>query len=129
MGLHTDGDLIALLPGLHKLRDHLRRILEVCCHQDGRVARGLEHRIIRRVELTEIFRIENALHVSIFSTEGANLIPCVIGGVIVDIDDFIFIGGKLLREKLLQRFIKRDDIFFLVIAWNDDANCLHVDFL
>ena len=65
-GLDGAHDLIALFPLLQKAWNHFNRILEITAHADGTVPRGLAKPIVGRIELTEIFRIENGADFFVF---------------------------------------------------------------
>ena len=122
VGLHADGDLIALLPGCDELRDHLDRVLEVGRHEDRGVAGGLQHRVVRTVELTEVLRIEDGLHLRILCAETADQRARLVVGIVVDIEELVAVLREIGSEHAPKGLVERNDVLLLVIAWNDDAD-------
>ena len=122
VGLHADGDLVALLPGGDELRDHLDRVLEVGGHEDRGVAGGLQHRVVRAVELAEVLRIEDGLHLRILGTEAADQRARLVVGIIVDVEELVAVLREFGSEHAPKGLVERNDVLLLVIAWNDDAD-------
>lgn len=122
VGLHADGDLIALLPGCDELRNHLDRILEVGRHEDRGVAGGLQHRVVRAVELAEVLRIEDGLHLRVLCAEATDQRARLVVGIVVDVEELVAVLREVGSEHAPKGLVKRNDVLLLVIAWNDDAD-------
>ena len=54
-------NFVAVFPFVNELWYHLNGILKVTAHTYRAVARGLQHSVIRRIELTEVFYVEYRL--------------------------------------------------------------------
>ena len=65
----TGDNLGPFLPLCNNLGQHLDRILEITTHQNGTVARGLEHTIIGAIELSEVLRVQDGLNFGIACTD------------------------------------------------------------
>ena len=122
VGLHADGDLIALLPGCDELRDHLDRVLEVGGHEDRGVAGGLQHRVVRAVELAEVLRVEDGLHLRVLCAEAADQRARLVVGIVVDVEELVAVLREVGSEHAPKGLVERNDVLLLVIAWNDDAD-------
>ena len=125
VGLDANSDLISFFPCGDVLRDHLRRVLEVRRHEDGGVAGGLQHRVIRGVELAEVLRVKDGLDPFVRGAEDPDAVPCRVAGIVVDQDQFIIIARKLVPEHLRDRLRDGAYIFFLVVAGNYHTDLLH----
>ena len=56
--LDTDSYFIAFFPGSHIFWYHLHRILKIGSHQHCSISGTLQHSVIRRIKLSEIFSIK-----------------------------------------------------------------------
>ena len=72
-------DLIALFPLAHEHRDEFHRVLKVGAQDDGAVAARLQNAVVRAVELAEILRVENGLHMLVL---GADLLDDLLRSVL-----------------------------------------------
>ena len=122
VGLHADGDLVALLPGRDELRDHLDRVLEIGGHEDRGVTGGLQHRVVRTVELTEVLRIEDGLHLWVLRAEAADQRTRLVVGIVVDVEELVAVLRELGSEHAPKGLVERNDVLLLVIAWNHNAD-------
>ena len=120
-GLHTVYDLIALLPILQKGGNHFHRVLEVCANRYDTVASGLEHTIVRAVELAEILHVEDGLDPFVSRTNLPQQRPGIVRGTIVDEENFIVVPGQrfhLCHECLADGHY----VLLFIIAGHHDAD-------
>ena len=123
--LDADHDLVAFLPALDVFVDKLGRVLKVRRHQHGGISVGLQHSVIRAVELAEVFRIEDRLQMLLVgSAECPDAVPRVIRGVIVHKKDLpvIFLQAWLCLELLSDSLRDRSHVILLVIAGDHNAD-------
>ena len=126
MRLDADGDFIALLPRGDILCDHLRRILEIRRHEHSRIPVGLKHRIVGRVELSEILRVEYRLDLRIPGAEHTYPVSRSVLGVVVYEQELIVVIRKLFMKQLLHSRRDRPDIFLLIVTGNYHTDFLHL---
>ena len=117
-GFDANDDLIPGFPFFDELRDHFHRVLKIRCQQHRTVPRRLEHAVIGRIELPEIFRVEDGFDVRIACTESGKLFPGMVGGTVVDKDKLVPIGGQLFPKGFADGVAEGYYIFLFVITWN-----------
>ena len=125
-GLDAGDNLGPPLPLCHNPGQHLDGVLEVAAHQDGTVARGLEHAIIGAVELAEVLGVEDGLDLGIAGTDLAKEGAGIVTGVVIDEYDLVVVLTETAPQFLDNGIGDGYDIFFLVVTRNQDTKFLHV---
>ena len=91
------GDVRAVLPGLHKLRDDLRRILQIHVDDDERIATGRVHAGRDGELVAKVAGEGQHAHLRIFRRDLAQMGHGSIPAAIVHIDDLIVIRKRAHR--------------------------------
>ena len=116
LGLAANDDFVALFPLGHKPGDHLHRVLEVGAHRDRAIAGGVDHAVVRAVELAEVLDVEDGLDVLVL---GADLPDDGTGAVlalIVDEQNLIVVVRAALDQLIAHSLIDGAGILLLVVA-------------
>ena len=124
LGLAANDDFVALFPLGHKPGDHLHRVLEVGAHRDRAVAGGVDHAVVRAVELTEVLDVEDGPDVLVL---GADLPDDGTGAVlalIVDEQNLIVVVRAALDQLIAHSLIDGAGVLLLVVAGDHYRNRL-----
>ena len=119
-------DLVALFPLVHEARDEVNGVLEVAADADDRIAVELAHRMVRRVELAEVARVEDRLDLFVARAKLLQLFARAVRRAVVREADFVVILWQVFLELLDDRRAHRDDIFRLVVARDHHADFFHL---
>ena len=125
-GLFGNDDFVPVFPFLDQAGNHLHRILEVGTQRNGAVTAGMDQAIVRAVELTEVFGVEDGANLFVLGADAADDVPGLILAFVVNEKDFIVI----LRQALLQfgthRLVDGAGVFLLIVTGNHDGDFLFV---
>ena len=121
---YADHNFPAAFPFTNQLRNHLRRILKIRVQPDHAVTVSLLKTMHRRTHLSKIPRVKNRLDMRICLTLLPKQHSRIILRMIVNIDDLVVVGGKLLRKNPRKRLRHRVYIFLLIVRRNHHRNQL-----
>lgn len=124
LGLAANDDFVALFPLGHKSGDHFHRVLEVGAHRDRAIAGGVDHAVVRAVELAEVLDVEDSLDVLVL---GADLPDDGTGAVlalIVDEQNLIVVVRAALDQLIAHSLIDGAGVLLLVVAGDHYRNRL-----
>ena len=82
----------SVFPFVNKLRNHLNRVLKIGANRNYAIAVNVEHSIIRGIELTEVFSIQNSLDFRILPANFPNQRTGIIRRAVIHNKYFIIIG-------------------------------------
>ena len=118
--LHSNDNLVTLLPLVNKRWNQRRRILKIRVQSHDAVAVSLLKSVDRRTHLAKVAGIENRLDFFVLTAHLAKDRPGPVRRVIIDIYDLVIILRKIVFHDLNDRLSQRSYIFFFIICRHND---------
>ena len=124
LSLTTNYNFITFFPFGYKFGNHLHRILKICAHRNRAVTGGVDHAVVRAVELAEVLDVEDGLDVLVLGADLPDNGACAIFALVVDKQDFIVIVRTALDQLIAHSLIDGAGVLLLVVAGDHYRNCL-----
>ena len=124
LGLAANDDFVALFPLGHKPGDHLHRVLEVGAHRDRAIAGGVDHAVVRAVELAEVLDVEDGLDVLVLGADLPDDGTVAVLALIVDEQNLIVVVRAALDQLIAHSLIDGAGVLLLVVAGDHYRNRL-----